>query len=529
VSEARRSRSLFWTFAGVFLLALLIGTLLQAALSVAVLRPLAAQRAREQAGHVVERVAASLSLLPSDPPPFEIIDVLRRAQSADALLVLCLRDGRVVPDRRLGPGSYAEVLRVLARAALIDTLTTRDPMGRRTGPVREGGLDDGPPPREFEDGPPGPGPGSRRRPPPGAGAPAGPAELGPGLRFADLDILQHRPVTHDAAVWGELVVLGPARARLWSLPESRGLLLFLPVAVLAAGSAGLIMVRILARRLRALEQVAGRVIAGDLAARVEERSADEVGRLEERFNEMTAKLATARSQLQQTDEQRRRLLGDISHELATPLTSIRGYVETLLDPRIETTAEERATYLADVLDEAKRLDLLITDLLELTRLEADARPIKRVRLDWAALCRNAARRLAPRFDEAKLRLEWNDALPEAWVEADGRRLEQVVDNLLLNALRYVPAGGTVWLALTNGSPERFRLTVADDGPGIPAADLPHVFERFYRAERVRPQGGTGLGLAIVQEIVHQHDGEVRAEQRMPRGAVFVVELPGSKG
>jgi signal transduction histidine kinase len=524
VSEARRSRSLFWTFAGVFLLVLLVGTLLQVAISVAVLRPLAVQRAREQAGHLAERVTASLSRLSSDPPPFEIIDVLRRAQSADALLVLCLRDGRVVPDRRLGPGPYAEVVRVLARAGLVDTLTARDPMGRRTGPVLEGGFDDGPPPREFEGGPPGPG--GRRGPPPGAGPP-GPAELGPGLRFADLELLQHRPVTHDAAVWGELAVLGPARASLWSLPESRGLLLFLPVAVLAAGSAGLIMVRILARRLRALEQVAGRVIAGDLAARVEERGADEVGRLEERFNEMTAKLATARSQLEQTDEQRRRLFGDISHELATPLTSIRGYVETLLDPRIETTAEERATYLADVLDEAKRLDLLITDLLELTRLEADARPIKRVRLDWAALCLNAARRLAPRFDEAKLRLEWNDALPEAWVEADGRRLEQVVDNLLLNALRYVPAGGTVWLALTHAADARYRLTVADDGPGIAAGDLPRVFERFYRAESVRAQGGTGLGLAIVSEIVRQHGGEARAEQRLPQGAVFVVELPAA--
>jgi two-component system sensor histidine kinase BaeS len=506
---------------------LLIGTLLQVAISVAVLRPLAAQRAREQAGHVAERVAASLSRLPSEPAPFEIIDVLRRAQSADALLVLCLRDGRVVPDRRLGPGPYGEVLRVLARVGLVDTLTARDPMGRRTGPVREGGFGHGPPPREFEGGPPGPGPGGRRGPPPGAGPPPGPAEFGPGLRFADLELLQHRPVTHDAAVWGELAVLGPARTSLWSLPESRGLLLFLPVAVLAAGSAGLIMVRILARRLRALEQVAGRVIAGDLAARVEERSADDVGRLEERFNEMTTKLATARLQLEQTDEQRRRLFGDISHELATPLTSIRGYVETLLDPRIETTAEERATYLADVLDEAKRLDLLITDLLELTRLEADARPIKRVRLDWAALCRNAARRLTPRFDEAKLRLEWNDALPEAWVEADGRRLEQVVDNLLLNALRYVPAGGTVWLALTRAADAHYRLTVADDGPGIAAEDLPRVFERFYRAESVRSHGGTGLGLAIVSEIVRQHGGEARAEQRKPQGAAFVVELPAA--
>jgi signal transduction histidine kinase len=170
---------------------------------------------------------------------------------------------------------------------------------------------------------------------------------------------------------------------------------------------------------------------------------------------------------------------------------------------------------------------MISELLDLARLEAEARPLKRVRLDWRALCVNAARRLAPQFANAGLNLEWNDSVNEAWIEADGQRLEQVVDNLLLNAVRYVPSGGTVWLSMTAAAPARFRLTVADDGPGIPAADLPHLFERFYRAESVRPLGGTGLGLAIVSEIVHQHGGEVRAEQRPPHGAVFVVELPGA--
>jgi signal transduction histidine kinase len=345
------------------------------------------------------------------------------------------------------------------------------------------------------------------------------------VRFDRLELLAQRSVITGGEAWGTVALLGPSRANLWSLPESRGLILFLPLAVLAAGGAGLIMARILARRLRALEETAGRVIAGDLGARIDEHGSDEVGRLEERFNEMTAKLAAARTQLEATDRQRRQLFADISHELATPLTSIRGYVETLLDPAIPTTEEERASYLGDVLDEAKRLDLMISELLDLARLEAGSRPLKRVRLDWKALCVNAARRLAPRFAEAGLRLEWGDSVNEAWIEADGSRLEQVVDNLLLNAVRYVPSGGTVWLSVTAVASARYRLTVADDGPGIPADDLPHLFERFYRAESVRPFGGTGLGLAIVREIVHQHEGEVRAEQRMPRGAVFVVELP----
>jgi two-component system sensor histidine kinase BaeS len=298
--------------------------------------------------------------------------------------------------------------------------------------------------------------------------------------------------------------------------------------MLAAAAAALLMVRVLVKRLRALETVAARVAEGDLSARIETSGADEIGGLEERFNRMTERLAAARDAVDETDRQRRRLLADITHELATPLTSIRGYVETLLDPGVPVTVEERTGYLRDVLEEAQRLDLLSSDLLDLARLEAGAQPLKRVRLDWSALCQNAARRFEPRFREAGLRLEWIGTPPEAWVMADGRRMEQVIENLLVNALRYVPRGGTVRLGLdrvASAGGDRFRLAVSDDGPGIADQDLPHVFERFYRASHAREGTGSGLGLAIVREIVVRHGGEARAEHHAPRGARFVVELP----
>ena len=161
---------------------------------------------------------------------------------------------------------------------------------------------------------------------------------------------------------------------------------------------------------------------------------------------MTERLAEVREELRRADEQRSRLLADITHELSTPLTSIRGYVETLLDPAVPTSPEERAGYLRDVLEEALRLDLLIHDLFDLVRLEAGASALAPVRLDWAALCRNTTRRFEPRFREAGLTLRWEREPGEAWVRADGRRMEQVVENLLVNALRYVPAGGTVALS-----------------------------------------------------------------------------------
>jgi signal transduction histidine kinase len=137
-------------------------------------------------------------------------------------------------------------------------------------------------------------------------------------------------------------------------------------------------------------------------------------------------------------------------------------------------------------------------------------------------------RLEPQFHEAGLTLRWQGALDVAWIDADGRRMEQVIDNLLVNTLRYVPRGGAVSVDLVAARGDdhaRYRLTVTDDGPGFPEADLPHVFDRFYRGSRQHEADGTGLGLAIVQEIVRRHGGRVWAENRDPQGAAVHVELP----
>jgi len=123
-------------------------------------------------------------------------------------------------------------------------------------------------------------------------------------------------------------------------------------------------------------------------------------------------------------------------------------------------------------------------------------------------------------------LRWEDGAGDAgtWVNADGRRLEQLIDNLLVNELRYVPSGGTVRVAMAPGEPTH-RLVVSDDGPGFPADALPHVFDRFYRADAARSTEGSGLGLAIVREIADRHGGRVRAENAPGGGACVIVELP----
>jgi len=310
---------------------------------------------------------------------------------------------------------------------------------------------------------------------------------------------------------------------------ARTSLLFLPIDIAVSIAGGLVMVRVLVGRLRSMELLTGRVAEGDLSVRIADRSGDEIGRLAQQLDRMTDRLAEARAQLEGNEQQRRKLFADVTHELATPLTSIRGYAETLLDPNVKVSGEERTQYVRGLLDESSRLDRLIRDMFELARLEADASQLAREPLDWAALCRNTIERFESRSRKIGLKLVWRGGADEAWIDADGRRIERVLDNLLVNALRYVPEGGTVELGLEPDSDrKRFRLTVSDDGPGVPAEELPHVFERFYRGARdpkARDQSGSGLGLAIVKEIVERHGGTVAASVRSPRGLTIAVELP----
>ena len=239
--------------------------------------------------------------------------------------------------------------------------------------------------------------------------------------------------------------------------------------------------------------------------------------------------ATMKSELEAADQQRRQLVADITHELATPLTSIRGYTETLQNPDVPTTEDERQEFLSHILDEARRMELLIQDLFEMARLEAGKVRMQDEPLDWAALCRHTVARFEPKFERAGLSLIDDGGLEEARIEADGRRMEQVLENLLVNAVRYVPEGGTVRVSMSRAMTDQgpgFRLEVRDDGPGFPPQDLEHVFDRFYRGEVTESFPGSGLGLAIVKEIVELQGGMVKAGNQKPTGAVLAVLMPG---
>jgi two-component system phosphate regulon sensor histidine kinase PhoR len=222
---------------------------------------------------------------------------------------------------------------------------------------------------------------------------------------------------------------------------------------------------------------------------------------------------------------RRDFVANVSHELRTPLTAIRGFAETLRGS--EVPAEQRRQYLDVILRHSDRLTALIEDLLELSRIEGGIRGLALEPVDAAALARDVLQDLKPRLDSGRLQGEVR-AEPAPRALADRRALEQVLLNLLDNAIKYSEPGGRIAITVS-GAPPWVRIDVSDTGIGIPQADQARIFERFYRVEKARSRdlGGTGLGLAIVKHLVQAQDGEVFVASREGQGTTFTLRLPAA--
>jgi two-component system phosphate regulon sensor histidine kinase PhoR len=231
------------------------------------------------------------------------------------------------------------------------------------------------------------------------------------------------------------------------------------------------------------------------------------------------------SEIHRLEGIRRDFVANVSHELRTPLTAIRGFAETLRTS--EVPPEQRRQFLDVILRHADRLTALIEDLLELSRIEGGTRELVLEPTDVAALARGLIQDLKPRLDAKRLRGELR-AEPVPRALADRRALEQVLLNLLDNAIKYSEPGGRIELIVSD-SPTGVRIDVTDTGIGIPEADRARIFERFYRVEKARSRdlGGTGLGLAIVKHLVQAQDGEVSVSSREGQGSTFTVRLPAA--
>ena len=292
-----------------------------------------------------------------------------------------------------------------------------------------------------------------------------------------------------------------------------GLAIFL-LAIAATLVAGFALFFLLTRRLRLLAQTVKAFERGELGRRIAARGGDELGELGRSFNDMAAGIQAA-------ERERREMIENISHDLRSPLASIRGHLETLLLKDARLGAAERQGFLETVLKNIAGFQALVEELFELARLEArQARPPAET-FQLAELVQDVVLKLKPQAEAAGVRLTADLPAELPPVRGEIGLLERLLTNLIENALHFTPAGGEVHVALT-GEPGGTRVAVTDTGTGIAPEDLPHIFERFYRADRSRDRssGGAGLGLAIARQIAELHGTRLEVESSPGRGSRF---------
>jgi two-component system OmpR family sensor kinase len=298
------------------------------------------------------------------------------------------------------------------------------------------------------------------------------------------------------------------------------------VSVLLLAGMALIAWWLVRRELRPLRRIGGTAAAiagGDLSQRVELTDPKtEVGQLGIALNEMLAQIEVAFAKRTESEERLRRFVGDASHELRTPLTSIRGYAE-LFRRGAADRPEDLVTAMRRIEEEAARMGRLVDDLLLLARLD-QGRPLEVSPVDLAAVAADAVADARAVDPERLVDLDLQD--PEVIVTGDEARLRQVAANLVGNALAHTPPGTPIHVRVRAVDGTGVALEVADEGPGLPADEAMHVFERFYRADQSRASGGgTGLGLSIVAAIAAAHGGTATVDTTPGQGACFTVSLP----
>ncbi|HIE53195.1 MAG TPA: HAMP domain-containing protein [Armatimonadetes bacterium] len=274
----------------------------------------------------------------------------------------------------------------------------------------------------------------------------------------------------------------------------------------------------ISRPLQEMRKLAAQIAEGDFHSRLEVSSVEEVGQLARSFNALTAAL-------ERNIQAQRQFVADVSHELRTPLTSMQGFLEALLDGTVQ---DEEATrrYLHIILQEAQRLSRLISDLLDLSRMESGRYVLQKQPVDLNEIVQGVLWKLQPQAEAHEVSL--TAQLPEEplLVFADPDRLEQVITNLTDNAIRFNRPQGRVSISLREKD-AFWEVQVTDTGQGIPPEELPHVWERFHKVDKSRSRGGTGLGLAIVKHIVEAHGGTVQVTSKVGEGSTFTFTLPAA--
>jgi len=221
---------------------------------------------------------------------------------------------------------------------------------------------------------------------------------------------------------------------------------------------------------------------------------------------------------------RKEFVANVSHELRTPLTTIRTYTETLIDGAVEDI-ETTMHFLKIVEEEASRMTLLVSDLLELSRLDSKQATLEMDVVDLVALLRLTVRQSQFLADTKNQTIEMDVSPNPCFIEANASRINQVITNILSNAIKYSPENTEIKVVM-EATDKYYRIFIKDRGMGIPQEDIAHIFERFYRVDkaRARAMGGTGLGLAIVKEIMEEHGGAVHVSSQMGQGTTMTLRF-----
>jgi len=518
----RWHRSLYWRIAigsVAFLAAMLV---VQAVLFVWVVSQSGRTLPGQSPGRLGMNVALDLANLLEREPSADLDKYIREqyAQYEHPFFVM-MADGRVMTS---GSTSFPEPLLRMARARLErGAFASRgEPPDGRPGPRPF--RPDGPPPFDRS--------GPELRGPGGPRSESGDPRFERFERFGDRferDASGYRFVRPSPIiVAGHLagVVVVPPQAPFgFLLGRYAPMLGAVAVGVLVLGAVltSLTIFGPARRRLRELETAARRLGGGDLSARAPNRGGDEIAAVASAFNAMADDLAAS-------DRARRQLLADVSHELNTPVTAIRGYLETLMMPTLTLEETTRARYMTIIADETARLERLVGDLLDLARLEGGGGELRIETVALEQLFARVAARHERVLADAGVTLRTTIEPGAETVAGDRDRLEQALQNLVANAIRYAPRGTEVRLSTwpaNPGDPSDERRTdvcvaVEDAGAGIPAEHVPHIFDRFYKADSSRAGlSGSGLGLSIVRAIVERHGGRVSVQSR-PGRTVFEI-------
>jgi len=507
--------SLYWRIAVGFVACLALLLLVQAMLFVWVV-----SRSAQIPNQPPDRFAQTVALDATDAlerdPALDLAQYLRQEYGNDAQpFFVLLKDGRAIEIN----GSFPDPMVQEARERFDGLLHGRPFEPRFGGPFGRGGPDgfDRDPfgrGRPFDDRNPdaqGRGLGRGR----GFGRGPGPRPFRPAVIRVNNEVVA-------------LVVVPPEPPFSFLLARYAPALGLVALATLIVGAilAAAVIFGPARTRLRSVEDAARRLGAGDLSARAPDKGRDEVAAVASAFNAMADDLSARAEALAASDRARRQLLADVSHELTTPITAMRGYLETLRMTELGLDEPTRARYLGIIGDETGRLERIIGDLLDLARLEGGGGAFS---IDDVAVDRLFERVIA-RHEQAAARLGVtirSEIAPDSSrVRGDQDRLEQALQNLAANALRYAPSGSALTLAAHRDG-DFVVLSVADQGAGIAPEHLPHVFDRFFKADASRTigqsDGGSGLGLSIVKAIVERHGGSVSVESA-PGRTIFRLKL-----